>query len=371
MKPPVTSSMKSSNRDRSSVRAPRAVRLASAAVASAVALSVAFACNGQLEVGEDETPEAGGTSGASQASGTGGVGGSGRGGAPVVLPTGGGAAFPPTMSDGGAETFPPEDDQVEVIQDGSSAGCPEEPTPDLGSCDDKGIVCGYRAPSGNSQQCTCSEVSEGGVLQWSCRAPVPGSRACPSQKPENGASCFGSFGSSCNYPQRYSCFCSSDVETWECVDQSVPDYRAHPDTVDPELPIDELTAAQREAWCTWYDQAASGPGYPPRDDSAVNAEGYTDGGCIFSYEFPCRARVPFLSIGQCVQNLTLSACAAPIGELSDCLATVYSECQPSPHGCARYFEKPKCDGTIALRGLTPEEVPSVSKGSFTCPVRVE
>jgi hypothetical protein len=151
-----------------------------------------------------------------------------------------------------------------------------------------------------------------------------------------------------------------------------PDYLAHPGSVGPEVPIDELTDDQRDDWCGWYAQAALGPGFPLPADVPVDAEGYTtNSGCSFSHDFPCRARWPQLSARQCAQNLALSACAAPIAELSDCVATLKSNCQPSPHGCARYLEKPGCSGTIVLAGYPSDGTMMSPERDLECPLRVE
>jgi hypothetical protein len=84
-------------------------------------------------------------------------------------------------------------------------------------------------------------------------------------------------------------------------------------------------------------------------DAVIAEDGYTENSaCIGGGEFPCDARVPLLSVEQCVANLELSSCEAPVSELTDCLVTVYDGCWPAPHGCARYLEKPGCMGTIAV-----------------------
>ena len=374
--------MKSSNQLHGSFRS-FCVRLGGASFACALA----FACNGQLEVGDKEPPaessagaagmsdspnesqggaSAGGTSkggvstgGVSLSPGSGGSGGFG------ALPSNGAA-----VGSGGTAEPPPE--EPGVIQGGSSEGCPQEQPATLDACAEESLICGYRTPSGNYDECDCSEVTEG-ELGWNCiQADLSFGRGCPTEKPKHGESCFGSFGSQCDYPRRTSCSCSSEVQTWECVDRAAPDHLAHPGSVEPEIPIDELTDEQRDDWCSWYTQAALGPGFPPPADAPVDSEGYTTNtGCRFSYDFPCRARWPNLSARQCAQNLALSACSAPIAELSDCVATLNSGCQPSPHGCARYLEKPECAGTIVLRGYSTDEAMMMPDRVSECPLRVE
>jgi hypothetical protein len=373
--------VKSSNRLRCSSRS-LCVRLGGASLACALA----FACNGQLEVGESEPPPessagAAGSDSSNESQGGSSTGGTSKGGAatggismsPAMGGSGGfgaGAANGAAVGSGGTPEPPPE--EVGVIQGGSSEGCPEQQPATLEACVDESLVCGYRTPSGNYDECDCSEVKEG-ELGWNCvRNFLSFGRGCPTEKPKHGESCFGSFGSQCDYPERTTCSCSSEIQTWECQDGSVPDHLTHPESVEPEAPIDELTDEQRNDWCSWYTQAMTGPGFPPPADVPVDAEGYTtNSGCSFSYGFPCRASWPQLSARQCAQNLALSACAAPIAELSDCIATLRSGCQPSPHGCARYLEKPDCAGTIVLRGYSTDEAMMMPDRVSECPLRVE
>jgi hypothetical protein len=117
--------------------------------------------------------------------------------------------------------------------------------------------------------------------------------------------------------------------------------------VDPNKPINTLTPSERAEWCDWFASARLGEGYPEDPAPPVDENGYIfNNGCSFGNAFMCRAAVPTIPSAMCEANLALSECEAPISELSDCVSTVYDVCWPSPHGCARYFDRPGCDGTV-------------------------
>jgi hypothetical protein len=205
-------------------------------------------------------------------------------------------------------------------------------------------------------------------LKWHCYADRKGDLGCPSERPVSGASCVGSFGAECLYPERAECTCSEEAG-WACTEQARPDYHAPPSTPEPAKLILDLTATERQAWCTWYATAALGPGYPLASDAPVNDAGYTEGNaCRYGDAFPCQARIPELSVAQCVANLELSSCAAPLAELEDCVVTVYDQCWPAPRGCARYTERPDCLGTIVA--AAPEGAEGLGNLESSCQVRV-
>jgi hypothetical protein len=131
----------------------------------------------------------------------------------------------------------------------------------------------------------------------------------------------------------------------------------------PETPIDQLSDADRAAWCQWYQDAAAGPGFPPKEDVPVGPDGKTQGGCAYANGAACNVALVELSPRQCAQNLAVSQCKAPLGTLTDCVTTAYSQCVPSPHGCARYLEA-GCSGTI-VSDLGPQgAVPGTAGASF-------
>jgi hypothetical protein len=188
-------------------------------------------------------------------------------------------------------------------------------------------------------------------LRWHCYGRASWQDSCPEAQPEHGSDCFGYYGLLCNYPERVECLCRGEEGLgWECQGpEPRPDYLQPPSVPSPERLITELDAEDRAAWCRWFVAAESGPGYAERPDAAVDENGYTQNtSCSLGAEaFPCNAAVGAHSRAQCADNLALSSCEAPISELTDCVATIYSQaCAPLEHGCARFFEKPGCSGTL-------------------------
>jgi hypothetical protein len=235
--------------------------------------------------------------------------------------------------------------------------CGAEPPEQLDACDLEANVCSWSGPDEANpgfnyyRECACLEVGEND-LRWHCYQNISGLGSCPATRPEHGSSCLGNFGSSCRYPERTECGCEAGgSEQWECTGPApLPEHLLPPVDPSPDLSIVELGEEGRSAWCRWFVDAAGGPGSAPRADAAVDEDGFViNTGCSFGSGFPCNAAVAPLSPAQCAQNLALSTCTAPIAELTDCVATVYrSECRPPEHGCARFFEKPGCAGTIAV-----------------------
>lgn len=295
-----------------------------------------LACSGKLNVGKgtDETPTAGASG--STAKGAGGSSaGNGSGGSAGTLGGSGG-------SSGGSSGKPA------VTKVGNATSCPTALPLTGDSCSLEGAGCGY--PASDSMlytECVCAEWGAGDT-RWSCNGNGTSYPSCPASL-ENGTSCFGHFSTECWYPISIRCNCFQNTGVWECSNTGRPFATPEPpSTIRAESPITQLTDAEREAWCAWYQDAAQGPGFPPVADSEVGPDGRTiASGCQYGYGGPaCNVATVLLSPHQCAQNLALSECAAPIGELTDCVKTVYNQCIPSPHGCARFVEAPNCSGTI-------------------------
>lgn len=235
---------------------------------------------------------------------------------------------------------------------GNAADCPST-LPDVASpCNvAEGQICRYtyEQPPGenNSSLCGCWEAGAGD-LRWDCYDMLGFNGTCPDAQPTSGTDCNGDRGARCDYPPMTECECALEGDAvWQCKDLA-PHLPGPPTTVDATKPIDQLTAADREAWCKWYLSAYQGPGFPDPPLTPLTPDGMTtDVGCkLGSPRFECAAVPPQLPPQYCEGNLALSTCKAPLAELSDCVLTTIGDCWPSPHGCARYLEKPGCPGTM-------------------------
>jgi hypothetical protein len=324
-------------------------------------IALAPACGADLDLTSGQGGAGQGGVGQSETGQSEGIpGGAGQGGATQVAVALGGA--------GGSEVS--ADSLVGV-------NCGAEPPAELDACDLEGNVCGWSGPDESNpglntyRECACREAGEND-LRWHCYQNAGGIGSCPATRPQQGSSCFGSFGSFCYYAELTECLCEAGgSEQWECRGPApLPEHLLPPVDPSPDVPIVALGDEGRSAWCRWFVDAASGPGFAPRADAAVDENGYViNTGCSFGSGFPCNAGVAPLSPAQCAQNLALSTCAAPVAELTDCVATVYrQQCRPPEHGCARYFEKPGCAGTIVV----PVDQSSLQDFSLVdaCAVRV-
>lgn len=254
-----------------------------------------------------------------------------------------------------------EDDPAEEPWAGNAADCPVGLMGGTPCTVAEGQVCvqdiestvniGYHDRS----LCGCFEASST-ERRWFCYLGESAPWECPEAEPSNGERCFGHFGTSCTYPERTNCTCSERSGTWKCEEQGRTDLVAPPSSVPAETPISALSAEERAEWCDWYTTVFNGPGYPEPPAAAVDAMGYTvNTGCNLAWDFPCQAMVPTVASSDCEANLALASCDAPIAELSDCLLTVVDSCWPSPHGCARYLERPGCNGTMMVSTLGYED----------------
>jgi len=246
-----------------------------------------------------------------------------------------------------------EEEPADEPWTGNAADCPTIPVAGTVCSVAEGQVCTFDVESevneGHHERslCGCFEASSS-ERRWYCYMGESSPWECPVEEPSNGESCVGHFGTSCNYPERTVCSCSEDTGGWSCVEDGRDNIPAPP-TVPVGTAVNALSDQQRADWCDWYTTVFNGPGYPEPTPAAIDANGYTvNTGCNFGWEFPCQGMVPTLSSDYCEGNLRLSTCEAPIAELSDCLRTIVDSCWPSPHGCARYLERPGCDGTIVV-----------------------
>jgi hypothetical protein len=403
----------------------------------ALAVALAFACNGRLKVGKNAAgpslaageggepgeaaagAENGGSSSRSGGQGGGGQGGGGQGGggrggggaggrpagaggvvtaatsgAPGTAGSavggggagnGGTAAAAAGAGTGGLDYFPcpdfqttcgtggvtdEEDDYWESLPrtppvPGSSDGCPEGPqTPDS-ACETPGLTCGYRFGDDTMyQECGCA-LRPGGDAVWRCEGGGGDTQnSCPLEQPVENADCFGFYSSFCPYPWKIECTCFEQYGVWQCVEPfGTPDDAPRPMLPDPEKAVADLSDAERELLCDWSSTMfAGGEGYVPTPDYPVNDEGYVTGaGCSFGdYNF-CPASAPAISIAQCIANLELSECEAPVKTLAECVLNVFYECTPAHTACSEYLGSPNCSGTMVRSGIS----------TAACELRVE
>jgi hypothetical protein len=249
------------------------------------------------------------------------------------------------------------------VSDSGPGPCPDsQPT---GACTTQGQVCGY-----GPVQCFCWGMDQTVFSNWNCLIPES-SPNCPAEQPVTGSSCSGHADSNCFYPNMIACSCSlSGGGNWACA-EGVPPQPPHPTTLDETKPINQLTDAEREAWCEWYLVAIQGPGLPDPPLSPLTPDGLaTQTGCTKGdiFDGKCAAIIPELPPEYCKGNLALSTCEAPVSKLSDCVLTVVGGCWPAPngYGCGSYMSTPGCAGTMAISFA---DGPDSGKGNCTVDVQ--
>jgi hypothetical protein len=120
--------------------------------------------------------------------------------------------------------------------------------------------------------------------------------------------------------------------------------------MDQSSPINQLTPAERQQWCDWFNPPPP-PGFPPDPVKPADSDGYyPQTSCLHSGQFFSDAQQPVgLPAAACVDNLALSHCPLPLAALTDCVRSMRMQ-WPQPHGCAPYLQTPGCAGTmITLR----------------------
>lgn len=263
---------------------------------------------------------------------------------------------------------------------GNPNDCPvAQPTSETACSAAPGRTCAYYTPDqGGSiyNFCNCLPATETSTL-WSCVENGATGALCPSTQPEEGSACVAE-SLPCQYPPHTACTCAgqSPGGGWHCGDPDFPGLPngTHPTTVDESKRVRDLTDAERQAWCAWYEVlvVTYRPPYSPPPEGPLSPDGYTmNTGCnISNGDFACRGNMPTsLPVSYCKGNLGLSTCEAPVSELSDCVLTTLRGCLPSPFGCALYLGAPGCSGTIVMN-------PAADAGAYPpdptadCPVRV-
>lgn len=237
---------------------------------------------------------------------------------------------------------------------GNAPDCPEH-FPDATACSvPEGQICSFSEPDPNNVGytyqvlCGCFEASSS-AREWYCYQGQYTTWECPAVEPLTGEPCFGSYGIECNYPERNVCKCSSSSGLWSCEELGRQNLIDPPPSVPPERPITELSDEERAAWCDWLMTTYNGPGFPEPSAGAIDENGFTQNrACTLAWDAPCLGMMPWITSADCEANLRLSTCQAPISELGDCVLTVTDSCWPSPHGCARYLERPGCSGTVVV-----------------------
>lgn len=262
---------------------------------------------------------------------------------------------------------------------GNAEGCPETAPSNGDLCTiAEGEACAYYTDDTSIGQtfyseCSCQAFcgSSATELHWNCgRSIGAGLVECPAEQPENGSSCFGLKGVECWYPKDVTCMCptAADDSDWRCVNDASPPAE-HPDVVDEDRIVAEMSEAERAAWCAWYAMPPA-PGFPEPPVLEPDANGfYPDTGCNASADFlGCAVQRPTdLPAAACAANLALSTCQATVRELNDCVLSMM-RFTLSPGGCARYIDA-GCSGTLVISDGTTFEDPFAM--SQSCRVRVE
>jgi hypothetical protein len=307
-----------------------------------LSLGYLLACSGKLNVGKTDDSSSGAGSGGAVSSAPPAAGSAGIGG------SAGSASAPVSEAPAGCPPSPPDDAEL--------------------SCSTEVAGCGYRLEHSQYEECDCEEWGIND-LHWQCGSSTTFDASCPGEPPTAGADCAGHFGTQCPYPIRKTCSCDASFGTWQCSGPKPEGFPEPPAALDPTTPVRDLTEAQRNSWCAWDVAAvANQTSDPAPPDAPVGADGKTiTTGCRKSSARTCSAAMANLSPKQCAQNLAVSSCAAPLSELTDCVTTMMSGCLPSPHGCARYFASPGCDGTT-LRSLASLYGDTGGMGGFFAPV---
>ncbi|MEJ7730212.1 MAG: hypothetical protein WKG00_13465 [Polyangiaceae bacterium] len=266
------------------------------------------------------------------------------------------ATFMTTLALGCDESLVVDGGGAESTWTGNSASCPTAAPDTLDACGVEGDICAYWDEGETSQhyrECACRESSSA-TLAFDCYIATT-LYSCPATPPVSGESCWGHVGTTCQSPVLSTCTCDAgDDPKWSCVaEHPGADLPAPPATVDPGNSIDALSAAERSAWCAWYDTAHMPPGHPPLPETPLTTDGWTgtDGSCLNGGgDFFSAGSLVHIPPSYCESNLGISTCEAPVSELTDCVLTILSSASgghwPYHHGCARYLDKPGCLGTI-------------------------
>jgi hypothetical protein len=324
-----------------------------AGAAGAEAEAGAGGTGGTTEPPDAGSPSTGGVSCPSCpcSGGTPGTGGSATGGG--ASPIGGeagnagfaGEAIAGGASEGGSAGSPPG-------WMGNAEDCPAEAPVHNTACDvSEGQVCAYSDPGVLYRECACHAYcsEEGPLVQWNCYQGIQANPAdCPEQQPSTGDDCFGLKGLACLYPVAKQCKCPSDPgeDSWLC-QEITGGEPVFPSGVDPATIVREMTAADRDAWCSWFADTQLAPGFPAPPVLEPDPDGYyPDTGC-YQGTATCRVDMPAkLPKEPCIANLELSSCAAPVEELSHCVLSMITGGHPYARGCARYLEAAGCEGTM-------------------------
>jgi hypothetical protein len=119
-------------------------------------------------------------------------------------------------------------------------------------------------------------------------------------------------------------------------------------------PIDQLTDAQRVAWCRWYQTVIpSGLGNPQCYEylDQIHYGGFAQCGRVDQNNsgYVGNRCIPAVPEEPCVENLTVSRCPAPISQLSNCVAQFWSSVESGcvPDGvCSLFHHTDGCSDTI-------------------------
>lgn len=233
---------------------------------------------------------------------------------------------------------------------GNDPACPAGAPVESDPCDlTEGTICSFMTPNpgtpgyDDGALCGCWAAA-GGTLRWACYWRGSNSSGCPEAEPANGSSCSGLIFATCSYPERTSCSCLGPSAVWSCATTKVADVPWLPDSLDPTVPVNELSAEERSDFCAWFATSRYAGTFED-GPASVDENGYVVAACS-TCAGAAQAAIPSISREQCVANLGFSSCAAPLAELADCVSSMYDGCFPRERGCAPYLDHEGCSGTL-------------------------
>ncbi len=143
-----------------------------------------------------------------------------------------------------------------------------------------------------------------------------------------------------------------------------PWWYTEPSDIAPCVPVVDLTAAQKTAWCEWYEASYDEDGAPAPSTSWIE-DGAVVGGATRASGLPPEPMpicIQQISAEHCVANLSLDTCAAPLIVIERCV-----------RGLSEARDEALLETCRDLLGLDGCERTIVQQQDFhvSCPVPIE
>jgi hypothetical protein len=196
-----------------------------------------------------------------------------------------------------------------VITPSGPSACPAQWTPEIDEqlpCNlPSGTICDYRENDGWFA-CACGCRDEG---LFSCDRNNSWGGPCPASPPTPG--------SASNAPP--------------------------PSCIAADQPVKDLSDADMQAWCQWYLDTWP-PGNKPEPKFVSIENGYVWGGASTARHDPFMC-IQHLSVEYCKANLQISQCDATLGQVEDCVRTLWNGTMLVGYGCTP-LQQCGCESTI-------------------------